>query len=120
MLTKALTRTVSWAGTMLLAVQFHCAPVLADSALVARSVEVPIADLDLARPEDVRVLRRRIDRAARTACGPQPFLVAPDRAGYIGYQTCYVRTLKDAQLRIAALLGGARPIRESAKPVQLR
>jgi UrcA family protein len=113
--TKKLIRTVLWAGTIVIAGEFHCTPTLADSPLVVRSVKVPISDLDLAQPQDARVLRRRIEKAARTACGPEPFLVMPDPPGYVGYQTCYTRALEDAQLRIAALIGNARRIRESAR-----
>ncbi len=117
MLMKTLIRTLLCAATIVIAGELHSAQALADPSLVVRSVKVPISDLDLARPQDVRVLRRRIEKAARVACGPEPFfLVAPDPPGYLGYQTCYTRALKDTQLRIAALTASARRIRESAKP----
>ena len=117
MLMKTLTRTLLCVGAISLTRVFGLAAAVADSPLVARSVQVDISDLDLARAHDVRVLDRRLEKAARTVCGPEPYLVTPDRPGYPGYETCYRQTLKEARLRIAAFTGNARHIREAAKAI---
>lgn len=46
-------------------------PSSSDATVEAADVvtrEVPVADLDLSRPADVRTLTRRIDRAAKSIC----------------------------------------------------
>jgi len=84
-------------------------PALADSAAtLVRSLQVDASGLDLTRQQDLRTLQRRVKRAAQEVCGPEPYLVTPDRPGYLGYETCYRRALNSAQVRVDALVRDAR------------
>src|SRR5262245_24341734 len=72
------------------------------------TVSVEFRDLDLARMSDARILFSRIEKAAKRACGPAPFMqplygVAGDGLERT-YEQCRAQAVGDAVTRINAPL----------------
>lgn len=104
----------------LIAGSFYSVAALADEASTVRSLAIDTHGLDLTRPQDVRTLQARVKRAAQEVCGPEPYIVTPDRPGYLGYETCYRRALMSAQARVDALVRDARSRHERLAQPEVR
>jgi UrcA family protein len=71
----------------------------ADLAVVAPSVNVTYADLDLSQPAGARQLFQRLQRASKAVCGSADQM---NLAAYMRWQSCYSEALQRAVLRVNA------------------
>lgn len=93
------TRNTFLPATLL--VTFCSIPVVGTAAIKTnavgeRTVSVPMADLNLAQPQGVSVLFRRLQRAADEVCGSRHRLVAGSLKQRQLNQRCYAETLGKA------------------------
>ena len=64
------------------------------------TIVVKYSDLDLTRPEGMRVLHERIADAARRACGPLDGIDWGDLPRHLGYQDCVRQAIEQAIRKI--------------------
>ena len=67
------------------------------------TIIVNYSDLDLTRPEGLRILHERIAVAARRACGPPNGFDSPDLLQYLGYQECVHQAFARAVRQISSM-----------------
>ena len=82
-------------------------PALAQSTSLERSASVEYRDLDLATPEGLETLDRRIDRAARTICEFDAHEVG-SRIRSRSARLCYDRAKTSFEHRFAAIIDDER------------
>ena len=70
-----------------------------------RTIIVGYSDLDLTRPEGLRVLHERIAVAARQACGPLNSIESRDLLEYLGFQECVHQAFVHAMRQISMISG---------------
>jgi UrcA family protein len=100
-----------------LATTAFAAPAAAETA-ESRSVVVHFGDLDPARTEDAALLLKRIDRAARRACGGRPAGAAMLTEAR-GYRSCVRKAVAGAVDRLAAPVVSALYNERSGRPIAL-
>jgi len=69
------------------------------SAADVPQMKVSYADLDLSRPEDVRVLYRRLRYAASEVCQPAPLV---ELSAHAAWEQCYRAALERAVVQVNA------------------
>ena len=92
MFAKTTVASVAAIATLACAASTHAAPATdASSDPSAISVNVSIADLNLASPSGARAVLGRIHAAARTICGDEPDIRLTER--FAIYQSCLKTTV---------------------------
>ena len=99
--TRSIRRSLGGALVLLLGAGSALGLLHVDSASAADVPQIKVAygDLDLSRPDDVRVLYRRLRYAASEVCQPVPLV---ELAGHAAWEQCFHAALERAVIQVNA------------------